>query len=988
LEDWVGRFAGKAFLAAQLLGVLSVAAAQAQTGGVPEAGKPATPIPLDQIGAAVAKQYSGDGLAVLATPEGARFRCAFQKLEGAATREGLWLTSTAEGGRGEKFRVVAAAVGRNDGSRTALPATGEVEVKEQLVRFLRPGLVEEYSVSVDGVRQDFIVESRPAGAGQLRVELAVSGAKVESLADGARLVLAGSGRKLNYSRLTVKDANGKDLAGRLQVTGQSEPRNAASKTGLAVLVDDTEAAYPIRIDPTFSDANWVSMGSICGADQKVFSAVVDGSGNLYIGGDFTVVGDIVANRIAKWNGSSWSALGLGMNSTVHALSVLGSDVYAGGLFSRATNSDGIAVTARNIAKWDGSGWSALGSGMAGGTPYPKVSALAVSGTNVYAGGSFTLAGGIPVYRIAKWDGSTWSALGSGMNSDVAALIVSGNDLYAGGYFTTAGGVEANRIAKWSGGTWSPLGSGLNSNVSAVAVAGGDMFAGGHFTTAGGVEANRIAKWDGTNWSALGSGMNSYVWALAAAGGDVYAGGLFTTAGGVVANRIAKWNGTSWSALGSGMNERVLALVVNGSDVLVGGDFTTAGGDSAGRIAKWNGSAWSAYGTGINGSVLALTVSGSDVYAGGQFVTIGGGVANHVAKWDGSAWRSLGSGVGGGSTYPPVVFALAATGSNVFAAGNFTTAGGMTANYVAQWNGTTWSALGSGMNYWVSTLAVVGSNLYAGGWFTTADGSAANYIAKWDGSVWSALGSGMNERVFALAASDNGLYAGGLFTTAGGSAANYVARWNGSTWSALGSGVDHPYTPTVSALAVSGSELYVGGDFDVAGGLVASNVAKWNGSMWSALGSGVSSSVDTLLVLGGDVYAGGHFITAGGSAASSIAKWDGSVWSSLGSGVNGSVETMAVVGTDLYMGGTFSIAGGKVSGYIARAILPPFIVTTNGPLSFTLVGPIGSNALIQASTDLQAWTPLLTNSLTRGSVNFTDSLATNFPRRFYRALLLP
>ena len=49
------------------------------------------------------------------------------------------------------------------------------------------------------------------------------------------------------------------------------------------------------------------------------------------------------------------------------------------------------------------------------------------------------------------------------------------------------------------------------------------------------------------------------------------------------------------------------------------------------------------------------------------------------------------------------------------------------------------------------LAVSGSNLYAGGYFTTAGGSAANYIAKWDGSSWSALvsGWGMNSYVFAL-----------------------------------------------------------------------------------------------------------------------------------------------------------------------------------------------------------------------------------------------
>src|SRR5262249_25841697 len=108
---------------------------------------------------------------------------------------------------------------------------------------------------------------------------------------------------------------------------------------LAVLVDDAEAAYPVRIDPTFSDANWISISpSIPGADDSVYAAVVDGSGNLYIGGAFTVVGDVLGNHVAKWNGNSWSALGSGVNNWVYSLAVSGNDLYAGGVFSTAGGS--------------------------------------------------------------------------------------------------------------------------------------------------------------------------------------------------------------------------------------------------------------------------------------------------------------------------------------------------------------------------------------------------------------------------------------------------------------------------------------------------------------------------------------------------------------------------------------------------------------------------------------------------------------------------
>ena len=100
-----------------------------------------------------------------------------------------------------------------------------------------------------------------------------------------------------------------------------------------MVVNDAEAVYPVRIDPTFSDANWVSMGGFPGANGAVNAAVTDGSGNLYIGGDFTVVGNVIANNIAQWNGSSWSALGSGMSgATVWCAGGVGQHVVCGRRF--------------------------------------------------------------------------------------------------------------------------------------------------------------------------------------------------------------------------------------------------------------------------------------------------------------------------------------------------------------------------------------------------------------------------------------------------------------------------------------------------------------------------------------------------------------------------------------------------------------------------------------------------------------------------------
>ena len=964
---------------ALIMGVRTAVAADPSPACAPARSEP---IPMAQIGAVAGKQYQGEGLSVAATPQGARLRCVFQKLEGEATREGLWLSSTITNATNDRFRIVATAVGRQEGGRAslqaqtssgkawesgpvgmlALPGTGTVEVADQVVRFTRPGLLEEYSVSMDGVRQDFLVRERPAGGGELALRLAVSGAKVQPAPFGARLVLDHSGRKIAYSRLRVTDATGKELCARIEVLPggdevaslnssveskkqkaelnqslltsalcNSAMEDGAAATGarLAMVVNDAEAVYPIRIDPTFSDANWVSMNpQIPGANGIIRAAAVDGSGNLYIGGSFTVVGDVLATNIAKWNGSSWSALSSGMNSIVYALAVSGSDVYAGGQFTKAGGTN-----ANYVAKWNGSSWSALGLGMNN-----SVNALAVSGSDLYVGGDFTSAGGAAANRIAKWNESSWSALGSGMNSRVEALAASGGDLYAGGGFTSAGGAAANYIAKWDGSTWSALGSGMNSTVYALVVSGSDLYAGGPFTTAGGSPAHRMAKWDGGSWSALGSGMDNTVSALAVSGSDLYAGGNFTTAGGSAANRIARWNGSSWSALGVGVNSPVYALAASGSDLYAGGYFTTAGGSGANYIAKWDGnvwnggSKWEALGSGLGGSVHAVAVSGSNVYAGGEFTAAGGAAANYIAKWDGSTWSALGSGM---NNY---VRALVVIGSDLYAGGEFTTAGGSAASYIAKWDGSSWSALGSGVSGWVNALAVSGTDLYAGGDFTTAGGSAASRIAKWNGSSWSALGVGVNSPVYALAASGSDLYAGGWFTTAGGSAANRIARWNGSSWSALGSGMNNG----VLALAVSGSDLYAGGYFTTAGGVAANRIARWDGSSWSPLGSGMSGTVRALAVSGRNLCAGGQFTTAGGVVTNNIAKWDGSSWSALGSGMNsyGYVFALATSGNDLYAGGSFTTAGSTDARYIAKSSGGMWRVLAPAPIA-------GVNGLVHA-----------------------------------------
>ncbi len=334
-------------------------------------------------------------------------------------------------------------------------------------------------------------------------------------------------------------------------------------------------------------SDWLALGT--GTIGNVYAIAVTSTA-VYAGGDFTSAGNCTSNcnHIARWDGSTWSSLGTGLNGSVYAIAVIGSSVYAGGSFTSAGT---CASNCISIARWNGSSWSALSLGMGGVNPI--VRAFAVSGSDLYVGGYFSSAGtctsGNGCNNIAKWSGSTWSALGAGMGGDypyVYGLAASGSDLYAGGDFTSADtctiGNGCNKIARWNGSTWSALGTGTDDTVWAVAVSDTSVYAGGDFLRAGTctIGCRNIAKWDGSAWSALNSGTNGItVRTLTTNGSNLYAGGAFTSAGTCTTGctNIARWDGSTWSALGMGINDTVVSAIdVNGSALYAGGTFSSAG----------------------------------------------------------------------------------------------------------------------------------------------------------------------------------------------------------------------------------------------------------------------------------------------------------------------------------------------------------------------------------------------------------------------------
>ncbi|MFN0131398.1 MAG: GC-type dockerin domain-anchored protein [Phycisphaerales bacterium] len=244
-------------------------------------------------------------------------------------------------------------------------------------------------------------------------------------------------------------------------------------------------------------------------------------------------------------------------------------------------------------------WVMLGSGP-GGVSSPSVEAMTVMGTDLIAGGVFTTMGGIPAVHVARWDGSAWHAFSQELFYH-AALHVHNNQIFSGGGFNEFPNFRA--IGRWDGTTWAAVGQGYpRDTVYALATYRDTLIAAGSFG-ADGIPPDpyeNIAAWDGTTWRPLGPGLNGVVRALAVFDPDgagplpevlIAGGGFNATATGQPMSGIAAWDGVAWQALGSGTSGEVRALTVwpgqGGPDrLVVGGNFYMAGGIVSPGMAFW------------------------------------------------------------------------------------------------------------------------------------------------------------------------------------------------------------------------------------------------------------------------------------------------------------------------------------------------------------------------------------------------------------------
>ena len=389
--------------------------------------------------------------------------------------------------------------------------------------------------------------------------------------------------------------------------------------------------------------------------QKPHALLELANGEVMVGGYLlrTLSSDL--GGISRFDGSAWQPIGKGLGRQLECVAELpNGDVVVGGWIR-----GGIAVQTA-------SGWQPLGGGVSNASPsqYEVVFDLVVMPNgDLLASGSFTSAGGVPVNGIARWDGTSWSALpGSSVVQSITDMMVLQNgNLFAAGAFQFPG-LTPNEFATWDGASWTPVG--LPTLVAPQVVAqmpNGDLFAGGYelyklvgfvWTSVGkptfqaGVIRSLAARGaslmvasDDYVWSYAG---NTWVGTVAAPGGPVNAlqslpgssqelliGGQFPQTGNVVrllggtAGSVPIGSGLAGTPVAGYSHVQGTALAANG-DVLLVGYFFSAGGIGSGYFARLSTScpaSVSSAGTGCAGSGGNNILSATSLpWTGGQFTS--------------------------------------------------------------------------------------------------------------------------------------------------------------------------------------------------------------------------------------------------------------------------------------------------------------------------------------------------------------------------------
>ena len=448
----------------------------------------------------------------------------------------------------------------------------------------------------------------------------------------------------------------------------------------------------------------------------VYTMALSGS-TLYFGGAFTSINGSTARSnaaavsVSTGTGTAWNP---GPDGTVDSLAVSGSTVYLGGAFTTINSGAASTVTRNNAAAVDASSGYDIGWDP---EPNAEVDAISVSSAGLVLGGQFSAVNAVtrnsaaaigPSGAVTAWNPNLADSSGPVVN----AIAISGSTVYLGGTFTSVEnhsgtGSQARSNAAAVDATngddtgWNPD---PDAAVNTIAVNGSTVYLGGSFanvTAASGTgttaQAN-IAAVNATTGddSAWNPAVDGPVNAIGVTGGLVYMGGNFQTVNTSLTRRFAasvsasSGTANSWDPEPNGP---VDALAVSGPTVYLGGNFTAIAAIGPSPVTREyiaavyaeNGAPTDGTDTGFSpqagGVVDAIAVTPDALYLGGQFRAI-----DHLQQ---SYLTAVDPTTGADLSWHPVldgpVDAILATATGPIAGGAFYDAAGLPQESIASFS---------------------------------------------------------------------------------------------------------------------------------------------------------------------------------------------------------------------------------------------------------------------------------------------------------------
>lgn len=386
----------------------------------------------------------------------------------------------------------------------------------------------------------------------------------------------------------------------------------------------------ILVGGIFTSVNGVQQGSIAklnsdgtldtsfnpgsGANSSVWSIAVDPNGMIIIGGDFTTVGGIARNHIARLNPNGSLDLGFnpgsGANGRIYAVALQNPDkILAAGGFTTFGGTPQNNITRLNVdGTLDGS--FNIGTG-----PNNSVYSMLVQPDGkVLIGGDFAVVNGISNNHIARLNANGTVDASFGQYSDYFVFAIArqwDGKILIGGQFTTVNGRYRNHIARLfpDGGldiTFDP-GTGANGTIAAIATLNdGNVLLGGDFTQVNGETYYRVARIDpdgGVKWKMYWdtTGVTDQIINLRAFVGDNATNGFQVFANNITLDRTPPTRVSPSISPAMARPGQVVRISVQSQDNLAGVDHTDVYVNSAPGTAH---NAWNLIGsvTGSSGSI--------------------------------------------------------------------------------------------------------------------------------------------------------------------------------------------------------------------------------------------------------------------------------------------------------------------------------------------------------------------------------------------------